>query len=98
MRYATWLAIVACITLEISSVSSSIRSHSKSADCRVYDSTIATALYSAVCSQCYTRGLPQQADTLAELNALRHTISHHTVHQTRDIKRFQLNPQSQQVC
>jgi hypothetical protein len=58
----------------------------------------ATALYSAVCSQCYTRGLSWQADTLAELNALRNTVSHRTVDHTGEIKRVQLNPQSQQVC
>ena len=79
-------------------MSSSIRTHSKSADCRVYDSTIATALYSAVSSQCYTRGLSWQADTLAELNALRNTVSYRTVDHTEEIKRVQLNPQSQQVC
>ena len=51
--------------------------------------TIATALYSAVCSQCYTRGLSWQADALAELNALRNTVSYRAVHHTRDIKRLQ---------
>ena len=39
-----------------------------------------------------------QADTLAELNTLRNTVSYRTVDHTGEIKRVQLNPQSQQVC
>jgi hypothetical protein len=60
--------------------------------------TIATALYSVVCSHCYTCGLSQQAATLPELSALRNTVSYRTMHHTRDTKRDQLNQESQQVC
>ena len=57
-------------------------------------SMIAIALYSVVCSQYYTCGLSQQAETLTVLNVLRNMVSYRAVHHTRDIKRLQLNPQS----
>jgi len=60
--------------------------------------TMSTALYSVVWSQCYTCGLPQQADTLPELSALRNKVSYLAVHHKGDIKRVQLNLQSHQVC
>ena len=50
MRYATRSAILPYPIPEISSVISSIVSHIKSADCGVYDLTIASALHSVVCS------------------------------------------------
>ena len=37
---------------------------------------IAIALYSVVCSQCSTCGLPQQEDSLPELNVRIHTVSY----------------------
>ena len=49
-RYATPPAIVPCTVLKITSVSSSIRSHSKSADCGVYDIwTLGVYRYQATC-------------------------------------------------
>ena len=48
MRYATRSAILPYPIPEISSVISSIVGHIKSADCSVYDLTIATALHSVV--------------------------------------------------
>ena len=59
---------------------------------------IATALYSVVCSHCYTRGLSLQGVTLPELATLRHTVSYLAVHHTGDIKRLQLNRQPHQAC
>jgi hypothetical protein len=98
VRYATRSAILPCTIPEISSVSSSIVSHIKSADCGVYELTIATVLHSVVCSHCSACGLSQQVATLPELSALCYTLSYLAVHHTGDIKRLQLNRQPHQVC
>ena len=58
---------------------------------------IAIALYSVVCSQCSTCGLPQQEDSLPELNVRIHTVSYRIMDHSQDIKRLQLNRLSQQV-
>ena len=78
MRYATRSAILPYTIPEISSVSSSIVSHIKSADCGVYDLTIATVLHSVVCSHCAACGLSQQVATLPELSALCYTLGYLT--------------------
>ena len=58
---------------------------------------IATALYSVVCSQCYTCGLSQQEDTLPELIAQNHMVSYRIMDRSEDIKRLWLNRLPQQV-
>ena len=60
-------------------------------------SMIASALYSVVCSQCSTCGLPQQEGTLPELIAQIHTVSYRILVHSQDIKRLQLNRLPQQV-
>ena len=58
---------------------------------------IAIALYSVVCSQCYTCKLTQQEDTLPELIAQNHMVSYRIMDLSEDIKRLQLNRLPQQV-
>ena len=58
---------------------------------------IATALYSVVCSQCYTCELSQQEDTLPELIAQNHMVSYRIMDRSEDIKRLWLNRLPQQV-
>ena len=60
-------------------------------------SMIAIALYSVVCSQCSTCGLPHQEDSLPELIVRIHTVSYRTMGHSQDIKRLQLNRLPQQV-
>ena len=98
VRYDTPSAIVPYPIPQKSSVTGSIVSHIKSADCGVYDLTIATALHSVLCSQCCTCGLSQQAATLPELSALRYTVGYRAVPHTAEIKRHRLNRQPHQVC
>ena len=52
---------------------------------------IAIALYSVVCSQCSTCGLPQQEDSLPELIVQIHTVGYRMLVHSQDIKRLQLN-------
>ena len=58
---------------------------------------IAIALYSVVCSQCSTCGLPQQEHSLPELIVQIHTVSYRIMDHSQDTKRLQLNRLPQQV-
>ena len=60
-------------------------------------SMIAIALYSVVCSQCSTCGLPQQEDSLPELIVQIHTVGYRMLVHSQDFKRLQFNRLPQQV-